>query len=383
MPDHALSTRAEAIEPTLIRDFRSRARPDSLDLGIGQPDLEIPETLQRAASEAIASGRAPYSDNLGLPEARRAIANHHDLEPDNVAVTCGVQESLAVAILGLVEPGDEVLVPDPGFPAYANLVRAAGARPVSYRLDPDDHFALDPDEVQQQLSEETSAIVFNSPSNPAGRIHDRSALVEILDRLEGRDIQWISDEIYREYRYDGIDCPSPADVGASETSGLRTTGLSKTMHVMGWRIGWLLGPADWIRGLKPLHQHLVTCAPTPAQRAVPPALERFDELFAPTLETFQARRDLVLERIRQLPGVSAVAPDGAFYVLLDVRDHLDDDETSVELGLDLLETQNVVVVPGEGFGENGEGFLRVAYTVEGDTLHEAFDRLGTFFENRG
>jgi aspartate/methionine/tyrosine aminotransferase len=382
MSDAPISSRADAIEPTLIRDFRSRARPDSLDLGIGQPDLSIPDPVADAAESAIASGRAPYTDNLGDPEARRAIAAFHGVEAENVAITCGVQESLAVAILGLVETGDEVLVPEPGFPAYANLVRAAGAEPVAYRLDPDRQFALDPDEVRSRLSERTTAALFNSPSNPTGRIHSKEALAETIALLESHDITWISDEIYRSYRYGDREVSSPADVSTLDDGGVRTTGLSKTMHVMGWRIGWLIGPGDWIRRLKPLHQHLVTCAPTPAQRAVPIALEQFDALFEPTLETFRQRRALALDRIRDFPGVSAVSPDGAFYLLLDVRDHLDDDETTFELGVELLDEQDVVVVPGEGFGASGEGFLRIAYTVDLERLDEAFDRLKEFFESR-
>jgi aspartate/methionine/tyrosine aminotransferase len=379
----SLSDAARAIRPTLIREFRARATSESLDLGIGQPDLPVPEPVRRAATEAIAEGRAPYSDNLGLPATRRAVADHYGLDPDQTMITCGVQEGLAVAIFGLVDPGDEVLVPDPGFPAYPNLVRAAGAEPVAYRLDPEADFALDPEEVAERVTDKTSAIVLNSPSNPTGRVHRRGALSEVVDLLEARDIRWIADDIYENYLYDGVDHTSPADLGDAHGEGLRLGGLSKSMHVMGWRLGWVTGPADWIGQLKPLHQHLVTCAPTPAQQAAVAALGDFEALFGPTLETFAGRRDLAVERSRALPGIEAVSPEGAFYLFLDARAYTREGATdSLSLAEQILDETGVVLIPGSGFGDGGEGFLRIAYTVDRGQLSEAFDRLDDFFTRR-
>mgnify|MGYP006295575643 CR=1 FL=1 len=357
-----LSDRAQAIEPTLIREFRSKARPESLDLGIGQPDLCVPEPVRRAAIDAVDGGRAPYSDNLGLPSTRRAVAEHCGVDPDQTMITCGVQEGLAVAVLGLVEPGDEVLVPDPGFPAYPNLVRAAGATPVPYTLAPDDGFALQYDEVAEQLSGRTSAIVLNSPSNPTGTVVEAENLRRVVELLADHDVRWISDEIYSDYLYEGAEHVSPADFEQAPP-GVRLSALSKSMHVMGWRIGWLVGPSEWVAELKPLHQHLVTCAPTPAQHAAVAALENFQELFAPTLSTFEARRDLAVRRAGELPGVEPVRPEGAFYLFLDVRAYTRHTGSSLELAEAILRDVDVVVVPGSGFGTGGEGFLRVAYTV--------------------
>lgn len=378
-----LSQRARAIQPTLIREFRAKARPESLDLGIGQPDLDVPDEVRRAATDAIAEGRAPYSDNLGLPETRRAVANHYGVDPEQTMITCGVQEALAVAIFGLVERGDEVLVPDPGFPAYPNLVRAAGAKPVPYSLDPDRGFALPPSEIAAKISDRTSAIIFNSPSNPTGSVIDRERLEETLHHLEDREIHWISDEIYEDYCYGDVEHVSPAACDGWESRGLRLSALSKSMHVMGWRIGWAIGPADWIRRLKPLHQHLVTCAPTPSQKAAEVALQRFDALFEPTLQVFEERRDCVIERARELPRISFVEPRGAFYLFLDVRAYTrHTDVSTLELAERILDEVDVVVVPGSGFGDGGAGFLRVAYTLDREILDEAFGRLRDFFERR-
>jgi aspartate/methionine/tyrosine aminotransferase len=378
----SLSERAGAIQPTLIREFRAKAGPDSLDLGIGQPDLEVPEPVRRAATDAIEQGRAPYSNNLGLPATREAVARHCGVEPGQTMITCGVQQGLAVAILGLVDPGDEVLVPDPGFPAYPNLVRAAGARPVPYPLAPDAQFALDPAAVDTRLTGRTSAIVLNSPSNPTGRIIGADPLDRLFEILDGRGVSWISDEIYEDYRYGTRTVPTPMDRAAPGQGGIKLSGLSKSMHLMGWRLGWLVGPDSWVDDLKPLHQHLVTCAPTPAQRAAVVALDRFDELFAPTLETFADRRNRAVRRARQLPGVEVVDPEGAFYLFLDVRAYTGSGVDTLDIAEAILDEVDVVLVPGSGFGEGGEGFLRIAYTRERSRLDEAFDRLEAFFENR-
>lgn len=380
MTSMPIADRAHAIQPTQIREFRSLANPDSLDLGIGQPDLEVPGRVREAAVEAIESGRAPYSDNLGLPEAREAVGRHCCVSAERTMITCGVQEGLAVAILGIAEPGDEILVPDPGFPAYPNLVRAAGATPVPYPLDPARDFALAPDAVLERTSPDTEAIVLNSPSNPTGTLHRRGPVTETLRRLASRDVVWISDEIYEDYVYGDHEHVSPLDLDGVGP-GVKLGALSKSMHVMGWRIGWLVAPREWVRDWKPLHQHLVTCAPTPAQRAAVAALADFDELFEPTLETFAVRRRLALERSRSIPGVEPVPAEGAFYLFLDVRSYTRGSGGSLELAERLLDEQNVVAIPGTGFGDGGAGFLRIAYTVESSELDEAFDRMEDFFED--
>jgi len=376
----SIAERARAIEATQIREFRTEAGPESLDLGIGQPDLEVPAPVREAAVEAIESGRAPYTDNLGSPELREAVGRHCSVPPERTMITCGVQEGLAVAILGLVEPGDEVLVPDPGFPAYPNLVRAAGGTPVPYPLDRERDFALDPDAVLSACTPGTEAIVLNSPSNPTGRVHRPDRIVETLERLRNRDVHWISDEIYEDYLFGDAEHCSPLELDGVGR-GVKLGALSKSMHVMGWRIGWMIAPKRWIRNWKPLHQHLVTCAPAPLQRAAVVALDQFDRLVRPTVETFDRRRECVLGRARNLPGVEPIPPEGALYLFLDVRRYTGRSGSSLELAERLLDRRDVVAIPGSGFGDEGEGFLRVAYTVDRSQLCEAFDRMNAFFED--
>lgn len=380
-----LAKRARAIEPTLIRQLRDQAGPSSLDLGLGQPDLPVAEPVREALVEALEEGRAPYTHNLGLWETREAIADHYGVDAAQVMVTCGAQEALAVAVLGLVEPGDEVLVPDPGFPAYPNLVRMAEATPVPYALDADDDFRLVPERIESALSERTRMAIFNSPSNPTGAVHDRRDLEEVHALLEERDVLWVADEIYEDYDYEGA-FASVLDAGAPLASGAKISGLSKSHHTMGWRLGWLISDEAIVEGLKPLHQHLVTCAPTPVQRATCAALGRHEELFAPTLAVFERRRRRAMQLADRLPEVGYVAPRGAFYLFLDLRAYTETDvdgrgSSALELARSLLQTEDVVVIPGAGFGAGGEGFWRVAYTVEESLLEEAFERMAHFLQS--
>jgi aspartate/methionine/tyrosine aminotransferase len=373
-----VSRRASAIEPTLIRQLRDKARSTSLDLGIGQPDLDVPEPLRRAVSDELLAGRAPYSHNLGLTEAREAVGAHYGVDGSRVMLTVGVQEALAVAVLGLVEPGDEVLVPDPGFPAYPNLVRMAGAKPVSYLLDPDRDFALDPDAILNLVTDDTSVVILNSPANPTGTVLEETQLRRLLEGLVARDVAWIADEIYEDYVYDGA-FASVIDT-LDDPRGVKLGGLSKSFHTMGWRLGWLIGDADIVERLKPLHQHMVTCAPVPAQRAAIAALGQHEELFAPTRQVFEARRDLVLELLDDVPGLACAPPQGAFYLFVDARDYTRRGDDSLALAERILQEQDVVLIPGSGFGAAGEGFLRIAYTVAEPKLRDGFGRLEQFFE---
>jgi aminotransferase len=293
-------------------------------------------------------------------------------------ITCGVQEALAVALLGLVEPGDEVLVPDPGFPAYPNLVRMAGGVPVPYALEPGT-WALDVAAVEAAMTPRTRAIVLNSPGNPTGATLGEEALAQVVALCAARGVAWVSDEIYEDYIWSGQHC-SPAHVPGGAELGLRCGGLSKGQHMMGWRIGWLLGPAALMSALRPLHQHLVTCAPEPVQRAALVAVERHAELFVDTRAVFERRRALALARVAAMPGVAlAQAPQGAFYLFVDVRTFIPRHGSSLVLARAILDTVDVITIPGIGFGQAGEGYLRIAYTIDEAPLGDALGRLHDFF----
>jgi aspartate/methionine/tyrosine aminotransferase len=372
------SSRARAIAPTLIRALRDAARPTSLDLGLGQPDLPVPAPIREALGEAVARGVAPYSPNMGLMGLREAVAARYGCDAAQVMITCGVQEALAVALLGLVEPGDEVLVPEPGFPAYPNLVRMAGGVPVPYALEAGT-WALDVAAVEAAMTPRTRVLLLNSPGNPTGAVAGEEALRAVLDLCRARDVAWVSDEIYEDYIWEG-EHRSPGHYAEHVASGVRCGGLSKSQHMMGWRVGWLLGPAGLMEGLRPLHQHLVTCAPEPVQRAAQVAVTRHDELFAPTRRVFARRRQVALDGVAQMAGVGlAAAPAGAFYLFVDVRRFIPRQGSSLTLARAILDEVDVITIPGVGFGQAGEGYLRLAYTIDEAPLADALERLREFF----
>ena len=374
------SDRAQSIEPTLIRALRSKMGPSTIDFGLGQTDLAVSESVRRRMqgrwSESLT---APYTPNAGSLQARRAVAAHVGAQADEIMLTCGVQEGLAVSILGLCNPGDEVLVPDPGFPAYANLVRAAGARPVAYPLKAptprSPGWALDAAAVADRIGDDTALLVLNNPSNPTGSVHGADSLRETLEVAAGRGIGWISDEIYEDYVYD------PPFVSAADVSsdrGIVLSGLSKSHHMMGWRLGWMIAPAETIEALTPLHQHLVTCAPRPAQEAAIAALDDHDEAMRKTLSVFKTRRRQVLDGVDDLSLGSPASVDGAFYLFLDVRPWLDAFENTADMARALLDEEDVMVIPGEGFGAGGLGHLRLAFTIGGGELNEGIRRIHAF-----
>ena len=381
----SISARARSIQPTLIRALRAEMGPDTIDFGLGQGDLPVGDAvcddLRRRLEEPIWAG---YTPNAGLPEARQAVADHVGVPPQAVMLTCGVQEGLAVAILGLCEPGDEVLVPDPGFPAYANLVRAAGAIPVPYSLRPPSPdrpgWALDPGRVAQVLSEKTRLVVLNNPSNPTGSVHDPAALQEVLRSLSEAGVGWVSDEIYEDYIWEG-EFVSARDVdGADLQGGLVLSGLSKSHHLMGWRLGWIAGPPEVIDALTPLHQHLVTCAPRPAQQAAMAVLTAHHQELVATTEIFARRREIVLTGLADAALRTSPVAAGAFYCFLDVGDHLPRFGSTVAMARQLLAEEDVMLIPGEGFGDRGLGHLRLAFTIGGQGLRDGVQRLRMFLD---
>ncbi|RDV40020.1 pyridoxal phosphate-dependent aminotransferase [Bradymonadaceae bacterium TMQ3] len=378
------SARAQSIKPTLIRALRAGMGPETIDFGLGQTDLPVSEAAARGAAAVLRHGtRAPYTPNAGLGEARAAVAAHVGCAPDQVMLTCGVQEALAVSLLGLVEPGDEVLVPDPGFPAYANLVRACGATPVAYPLVPPaasgEPWGLYVDAIAERIGPSSRLIILNNPSNPTGTVHSGEELGRLARLIERHDLAWLEDAIYEDYLWSGVFTTLSA-LESMQARGVRVSGLSKSHHVMGWRIGWMVAPAETIAALTPLHQHLVTCAPLPAQLALIEALKTHREAVADACVTLAARRQTVQRLLSPVEGLGLSAMQGAFYAFVDVRPWLGRFASSRELAEALLAEQDVLVIPGEGFGDGGQGFLRIAYTVGEPQLSEGLSRLTQFLE---
>jgi len=365
--------RMRGMERTLIRRIFDAAPADAINLGLGQPDLPTPDVASLAGIAGIVEGRTGYTTTAGDRVLREAIANCHApfaSGPDNVLVTVGSQEAMFAALLALLDPGDELLYPDPGYPAYREIARLLGAHPVAYPVRPDRGFRVDPDDVTHRVTGKTRAVVLCSPSNPTGAVTARSDLEALIDALEHRGVAWLSDEIYADFSYGGpfISAATCTDAGG----GLLVSGLSKGFSMTGWRIGWVVGPEETIRRVTTVHQYLVTCASSISQAA---ALAAFSPRGRSERRRYQEilsrRRRIMGEELASVPGVRQGAPDGAFYYFVDVSRH----GASIDLAERLLRKRKVVTIPGEAFGENGAGWLRLSFACREEGIREGLRRV--------
>ena len=363
--------RLQGIEKSVIRQVFDRALPGSLNLGLGEPDLPTPDVIRQAAIRVINDEQNGYTSHAGLPALREKIANEYPYlggKPERVIVTAGSQEALYLALLSIVDEGDEVLLPNPGFVAYPTIVRMAGGSSTFYQLPAENDFDFDLDSFRRALTPKTKAVVCISPSNPTGRALSKTDLAGIAEALRDHDAYLISDEIYRELYY-GDERPESASEFHERT--IVISGLSKSMSMTGWRLGWVAGDATVIQSMLVLHGYVTTCASAVSQKAALAAWsEEAEAARAGFRKTFKARRDHLLGLIDTELGLRAVSPDGAFYTMVDVSKH----GTSMEVAEALLQ-ERVITVPGSAFGSQSEGFLRVSFCAELDALTEGVSRI--------
>jgi aspartate aminotransferase len=367
----ALPKRLQGIEKSVIRQVFDRARPGSINLGLGEPDLPTPDVIRRAAVKAIIEEQNGYTSHAGLKQLRENIAAeypHLENNPERVIVTAGSQEALYLALLALVDDGDEVLLPNPGFVAYPTIVKMAGGVAKFYRLPADNGFAFDADDFRRALSPATKVVVCISPSNPTGRALSRGDLKAIAEAVRDHGAYLISDEIYRELYYTP-ERPDSASSFCDRT--IVISGLSKSMSMTGWRLGWIGGDEPVIKAALVLHGYVTTCASTVSQKAALVSWsEEAEQARAGFRETFRARRDHLLKLIDSELALRAVTPDGAFYTMVDVHEY----GPSMRVAEALLEA-GVITVPGAAFGSESEGFLRVSFCADHDTLAEGVERM--------
>jgi aspartate/methionine/tyrosine aminotransferase len=364
--------RLRGIQKSMIRQVFDRARPGSINLGLGEPDLPTPDVIRREAARVVTEEQNGYTTHAGLPALRERIASdytHLKLTPEQVVVTAGSQEALYLALLTLVDEGDEVLIPDPGFVAYPTIVKMAGGTPKFYRMPASRDFAFDADDFKRALTPRTKVVVCISPSNPTGRVLSRGELAQMAAALEGSGAYVVSDEIYREL-YFGAERPSSISEFRPERV-LVIGGLSKSMSMTGWRLGWLCGDREVVQSALVLHGYTTTCASTVSQKA---GLAAWTAEAAEARKTFRRtfleRRDHLLKLLSDELRLRAVEPEGAFYTMVDVSAHGD----SLGVAERLLE-QGVITVPGAAFGAEGEGYLRVSFCAALDVIAEGVKRM--------
>lgn len=355
------SRRTQRIRISGIRRVFEAADEDAINLGLGQPDFDTPEHVKEAAVGALRDGRAAgYTNNVGIDALREAVAEYVGFEasPENVLVTSGASEGLHVATQAFANPGDEVIVPDPGFVSYDALTKVADAEPVPVELA--DDLRLEPESVKESITDETAVFFVNSPANPTGAVQtedDMRAFAEIADDY-GATL--VSDEVYDRFVYDG-EHVSPAEFGENVVT---VNAASKTLAATGWRLGYVVAPESAVDEMVKVHQYAQACANAAAQHGVAETLndERTDEEVARMHEEFEARRNLVLEGLEAM-GLDCPTPRGAFYVFPRVPDGF----------VDACLERGVVTVPGEAFGDAGEGHARISYANSRDNLREALD----------
>ncbi|HSK64298.1 MAG TPA: aminotransferase class I/II-fold pyridoxal phosphate-dependent enzyme [Pyrinomonadaceae bacterium] len=371
MNNFALPKRLQGIETSVIRQVFDRAQPGSINLGLGEPDLPTPDVIRRAAVKVIIEEQNGYTSHAGLKALREKIAAdypHLEQNPERVIVTAGSQEALYLALLALVDDGDEVLLPNPGFVAYPTIVRMAGGTAKFYRLPAANGFAFDAVDFRRALTPQTKVVVCISPSNPTGGTLSPSDLKIIADTVRTHGAYLISDEIYRDLYYTA---ERPASAASFYDRTIVIGGLSKSMSMTGWRLGWLGGDEAVVRAALVLHGYVTTCASTVSQKASLVAWS--DEAAAARAgfrETFRSRRDHLLALLGSELGVRAVTPDGAFYTMVDVSSF----GPSMKVAEALLEAR-VITVPGAAFGSESEGFLRVSFCADHETLRDGVTRI--------
>ncbi|MGD9589963.1 MAG: pyridoxal phosphate-dependent aminotransferase [Pyrinomonadaceae bacterium] len=366
-----LPRRMRGLQPTLIRQFFERALPDSINFGLGEPDLPTPEFLKKEAARIAVEEQNGYTSHPGIPALRTKIAEqypHLNLPVTGVVVTCGSQEAMTDAFMCCVDQGDEVLLPDPSFPAYDACTRIAEGTPVYYRMPADREFAFDIDEFRSKITAKTKAAVVISPSNPTGKIMTPDDYRQIADALDGTGIWLLSDEIYSDLYFG----ERPRSASEFYERTIIISGLSKSLSMTGWRLGWAAcSDPKMVNAIQVLHGFTTVCTSTITQKAS--LLAWTDEAEAAkkhARDVYRGRGEFLVDLFNSEMGLHATSPEGAFYTMLDVRQLGDD----MEVAEKCLQNR-VVTVPGTAFGNEAKGFLRISFCNTEERMAEGVRRM--------
>ena len=367
-----LPKRLRDVQPTLIRRIFERALPDSINFGLGEPDLPTPQFICAEAVRVTLEEQNGYTNHAGLPALREKIAAgypHLNLNINQVCVTVGSQEAMTAAFLGMIDADDEVLIPNPSFPAYENCVKISEGVPVFYRLPAEKDFAFDVEEFRSKITPKTKAAVIISPSNPTGKIFTENDLRQIADVLKGTGIYLISDEIYSDL-YFTAEKPRSASEFYDRT--IIVSGLSKSLSMTGWRVGWLASPqTEVVKAALTLHGFLTVCTSTISQKAsLLGWTEEAEKAKAEAREIYKKRGEFLIDILQKELGLRGTHPEGAFYTMLDVRSLGDD----LEIAEKFLQNR-VITVPGIAFGTEAKGFLRVSFCNPKERMTEGVRRM--------
>lgn len=381
-----ISRKTADIKPSGIRKFFDvvNTMDGAISLGVGEPDFDTPWFIREEGIYSLEKGRTFYTSNAGLPELKKEIANYikrrFDVEYDSsseITVTVGGSEGIDIAMRAMINPGDEVIIPQPSYVSYEPCAILADGVPVIIKLEDKDKFKLTPDKLLNAITDKTKILVLPFPNNPTGSIMTEKDLEPIAKICVEKDIYVISDEIYTELTYTGDKPASIIQFPGMKERTVLINGFSKAYAMTGWRLGYACGPGNIIKQMIKIHQFAIMCAPTTSQYAAVVALRDGDSAVASMRESYNQRRRYVLSRLAEM-GIDCFEPEGAFYVFPSIKKF---GMTSEEFCTKLLESQKVAVVPGDAFGDSGKGFIRISYAYSLKQLKEALERIEKFVQS--
>ena len=376
-----LSDSAKKMRPSGIRKFFDLVAemPDCISLGVGEPDFQTPWDIRDIAIHSLELGRTKYTANSGLKELRTEIGNYlkrkYNMEygVDELLVTVGGSEAIDLAIRALIEPGDEVIIPEPCYVSYEPITTLTEGVPVPVPTKEEDDFRVTAEAIKNAITDKTKILVLPFPNNPTGAVLRHQDLVEIADVLRDKDIVILSDEIYSELKYDQKH-ESIATIEGMREKTIVINGFSKTFSMTGWRLGYAAGPKPLIQVMTKIHQSCIMAAPTTSQYAAITALRDCDEDVEEMRRQYDMRRKYCVRKLNEM-GLKTFEPMGAFYVFPNIQSSgLSSDEFCEQL----LEKKKVAIIPGTAFGASGEGFARISYAYSIDHLREAMKRIKEF-----
>ena len=385
--DELLAPAAKAMRPSGIRKFFDLAAdmPHCISLGVGEPDFKTPWSVRDAGIRSLELGRTKYTANSGLKELRGEICNYlqrrFDLhyKEENILVTVGGSEAIDLTIRAVVQPGDEVIIPEPCFVCYEPITQLTGGVPVHIATRAEDQFRLTADQLRAAITPRTKLLIFPYPNNPTGAVMSAAEMEEIAAVLRETNVLVLSDEIYSELTY-GLDRHvSIASLPGMAERTIVVNGFSKSYAMTGWRLGYAAGPAPLVKVMTKIHQSCIMSAPTTSQYAAITALRQCDDQIEMMRDEYNRRRRYVVKALNDM-GLTCFEPRGAFYVFPSIQIS---GLTSSEFCEQLLREKEVAIIPGSAFGASGEGYARISYAYSVDHLQTAMKRIREFLTEHG
>ena len=351
-----------------------------IKLTVGEPNFDTPMNIKEAAKKAIDEGFTHYCPNAGLKDLRQAVADNYkgfskEYNFENVMITVGGMEALALIMFATIDPGDEVIIPDPAFPNYEGQILMAGGKPVAVPVYEENDFKIKAEDIEKAITPKTKAILLNSPSNPLGAVLTRSDIEAIAKLVLKYDLLVYSDEMYDKIIYDNCQCFSMASIPEVQDRVIIINGFSKAYAMTGWRLGYIVANKEIISNMPKLQEAFVSCVPTFVQVAGIEALKGPQNAIEKMVKDYTRRRDILIDGLNNIPGITCKKSPGSFYAFANIKSF---GKTSIEFAEELVKEAGVVAVPGSAFGKMGEGYMRFVFANSDENLIEAVKRIHNF-----